>query len=250
MSVVMDDKVVQEKTEKISGKLSGVLEVVETNARKKTTKFKFVVDKMTLQKDDEAESTPLAAGTEILVQRGKDGKIGGLVMGKEVDEDIVKLLDLFFELPKDKEPAIHTDEAFGTDQPHKPGSEWALDIAKVIKSMPEDMPFEVDVDGSSGKMAFPEVKTVDGTECSSVQAKMLLKVKAMKDMAPGMKITKAAVDLSMKGLLPTDPALPDFGGTMKMDFNFVGTMATPDGNSAVFKVKAAREKTGDIRPLK
>ena len=250
MTVSVDDKVVNEKTEKLAGKLSAVREVLEVNEHHKATKLKFTIDKLVLQKDDEAASTPLASGAELLVQRDKDGKISGLVNDKEVDEDVAKLLDILVDLPKDKEPEMKADEAFGTDQARKPGSAWALDIGKVFKSMAGEMPFEVDAEASNGKMAFPEVKTVDGVECCRVQADIAFKVKIMKDMPAEMKTKNAAVSVSVQSLEPVDSALPAFGGTMKLNVDFAGSMTTPEGTAALIKIKVVREKTGDIRPVK
>ncbi|MBP7949190.1 MAG: hypothetical protein KA004_05995 [Verrucomicrobiales bacterium] len=247
-TVTVGGKVVQEQNETLSGTLTGVREVLEINEKKKATKFKFAVEKLTVKKGEEDAQELLSGGTVMVVQRKKDGQMSFTVEGEEADEDTKKVLDIMFELPKEKEPEVGDDEAFGTNEPRKPGTEWDLDMEKLLKSMPEDMPFQVDVAGSSGKMNFAGVKEVDGTECCQMKADVKLKVKGMKGMPAEMKSTKAGVRLTIDGLLPTDNALPEFASTMTMNLEFAGSITGPDGNPALIKVKVDTKKSSETRP--
>jgi len=146
--------------------------------------------------------------------------------------------------------AISTVRAEDTDQPRKPGSQWALDIDKVLKAKNEDMAFEVDAAASSGKMAFQGVETVDGIISCRTRMDIALKAKSLKAAPPETKITRADWFVSVEDLLPLDPAIPGYQGSMKMKFDCELSIPWSNGKSAVVTIKSAREKNGRSRPVK
>jgi len=235
---------------KLSGKLVGVREVLELNTRKKAASFKFTVCRMTLQKDDGPETKPLPPGTEIIAQPGHDGTPPFLVDGKQPARDTVTLLHILFDSPGDKPPELTEDQGLGTDQPRQPGSEWAVDIAKFLKSTQQDPDFQVDQAASAGKAAFPQIETVKGVECCRVQADLSFKIAKMQGAEAHPDAKNASLAVSLHILVPEDPALPVFKRTLKSHLRFVGTRPGADGELALLNFDVATERTVESRPLK
>ena len=248
-TVSMGGQVVQEMAEKFSGKISGTREVLAVDARKRVSKIKFTVEKMTTKTDDEPEKEALEAGKEIVVESAA-GESKCTVDGQEPAPEVRKLAGLVFEVAKEDKPETTIDDAFNTQEPRKPGAEWKADLAKLLKSMPADMPFDIETEGSSGKISFPEVKDVEGTPCCRVQINLDLKVKGLKGLPPEMKPTGASLKVEMKGALPEKATLPALDESMTMNMDFAGTMATPDGQEAQIKITNEMHKEGQARLVK
>lgn len=184
--VLVGGKVAKEETEEIETETSGTRETLAVSPHNKPTEIKFTVDKFLLKTNDESGSK-LKAGAVIIAKLGDAKKPTFTVDGEEPEADVAKALALIFELSPDREKEVDDDVVFDTKKPHEVGSTWNANIAEMIASMPEDMPFTLNKDSAKGTVKFPEVTTEGGVECAKVEIEAIMKPKGMKGMPPELK---------------------------------------------------------------
>ena len=173
--------------------------------------------------------------------RTNTGDLSVSVEGKELDGDARKLADLFFDLPNVPAPKVSLDQAFGTDQPRKPGTTWTTEIPSVLDSLPATVPFEPLAEGSSTRFSFPEVKDVDGTPCCHFTAEVKLNLRSFKDLPLELTPLKGQTVLTFDYLLPEDPALPEAASTGGVTLEFSAAFTGRQGERGVIRFSTTRQ---------
>jgi hypothetical protein len=233
--VLVGGKVAQEETKEIETEATGVLETMEVSPHHKPTQIKFTVEKF-LHKTNDESGSKLKAGAVIIGQLGEDKKPTFTVDGEEPEADVAEALALIFEMPPDREKEVDEDTVFNTKEPHEVGTTWSANVAAMIASMPEEMPFEVTEDEAKGSVKFSAVKTEQGLECAQVKIEAKMKPKKIKGMPPELKPKRSEVKVTEEKLVPLDGKTPVLSAEQKFDFSFSGTIATPDGQDATIEV--------------
>ncbi len=224
------------------GEISGVSEILEVGPDNEPTIIKFTVKSFKVTKNGEDTAEPLPSGA-VMMLKSKDGKESYTVNGEEADAETKELLDAMFDLSSGKKRSGDENKAFGTDVPRAVGEEWAVDANEMKATMPEDMPFNLDTAEITGSAKLVSVGEVDGTECATVKASILIKPKGMKGMPEQVKTSKVLVDAKMEGVFPLDGKTPAQLERMKMDFDFSGTITDPNsGTVALMKMKNTRDR--------
>jgi hypothetical protein len=247
--VSVGGKPVQENEEKAGAELEGTMEVLQATEQGNASKLKYTIKKLVIRSGAEKEE-PLQAGDELICEM-KNGKESFTVKGEEADEATTKILGSMIHLveAKSKMDVRNEDKAFNTDKPHAVGSEWDINPKEFIASMPEEVPFEMAPDATSGKMKFNAIKEVDGVKCGHMSAQVTMTPKGMKGLPPQFKLKRSAINVALDGHFPMDSAMQPLKSTMKMQFEFSGDVDSPEG-AAQLKVRAEMNQTEERRPVK
>ena len=247
--LTLGGKKLKEESEDLKGELTGIIEVLELSPHKKATKIKFTVEQFSFQKDVDTEQNPLKAGTVIIGTLEADGKEAYSADDKKVEGPAEKVLKSLLDLNPDKENESSDDIVFGTNQPRAVGSEWDVNKAAMLKSLPGDMPFKLTEKDISGKVRFPSVKVIDGKDHCLVRAEVKIIPRELKGMPPSFKASKAVMTVSMEKLAPVDEKLstPEEKQTFEMALN--GTIDSPDGK-VLMETFTREERQRESKPVK
>jgi hypothetical protein len=246
--VIVGGQVVQEGEELIDGLLEGEVETLAVDDKGKNSKLSVKVKKFT-KLEDEGQKVLVPAGKEIIGEL-KDGKEVFTVEGEAVDPQAAKLLTEMMPLGSKSRKEVDENEVFGLEKPRAVGSEWDLSVAKIIDSMPADMPFEIVEDGSSGKMKLEKIGDYHGIKSYFLTGTIKLKVKNFQGMPPDLKVNKSNLEMSISGAVPVDESVPELAPSLKMTMEMAGSMKTPDGAVATIKVNVHNQQDAVTIPIK
>lgn len=250
--LTVNGKKVNNETEDLHGDATGVLELLEVSPHGKAQKIQFTVEKFKCQKDVDAEEEPFKPGTVITGKLGAEDKEIFTVDGNEVEETAGKVLKELFELAKDRENDVPDDVIFRTDQPRAPGTEWEMDKAALIKSMPDKVPFVLKESDITAKVKFVEIKTVNGVECAVLKAEAVMKPSGVKGLGK-FKADKVSFSITGDMFVPLDEKAVSPMEKTRMEMHLNGSVAPPDGNprlAGVLESFAISEKESESKPAK
>ena len=236
-----DGKVLKETKEAWQAELSGITEALEVSPHGKIQKVKFTVEKFSMQVDAGAAEVPLQPGTVVSGSLDEKGKPIFTSNLGAIPPAAAKVLTIVLELKQDRPNDSNDDIVFGTRQPRTVGSEWEINKAEMLSSVPSDMPFKIAENQISGRVKFPSVQqTADQKECV-VQAEVTIKPTEMTGLPPGFKLAGIELVIGLNGLIPVDEKVvtPFSKATFLMKMS--GTLDTPNG-PVVMEMTETRDK--------
>ncbi len=236
-----DGKVLKETKEELQAELAGVTEPLEVSPHGKIQKVKFTVEKFSVQMDAGAAQEALQAGAVISGALDEKGKPSFTANAGEISPEALKVLMIVFELTPDRPNDPNDDVVFATNQPRTVGSEWEVNKAEMIKSMPADIPFKLTENQISGRVKFPSVKQTAGQDECAVQAEVTMKPTEMTGMPPGFQLAGINLVIGVNGLIPVDEKTVMPFGKASFRMNINGHMDTPNGK-VVMEMSESRDK--------
>lgn len=195
------EKVMSDKKEEIKAELTGVGEVLALTPNGRIQKLTFKLEKFVFQNDQEAPQEPFKAGATIAGELDPSGKAVYTSADGELTKASLSVLAKLLELKPDKK-VESDDEIFGTLAPRAVGTEWKVNAADALKTMPDDMPFKVAEKDFTGVVKFPALKQVGGKDHCIVQAIMTITPKEM-DLK-GLKLNSMVIRAEMTKDVPVD----------------------------------------------
>lgn len=222
-------KVLREVKETLQADFAGVTDPVEVSPNGKMQKVRFTVEKFSTQVNAGAAEEPLKAGTVVTGALDEKGKPAFSSSAGPIPPAAARVLAIVFELLPDRPNDSNDDIVFGTTQPRAVGSEWDVNKAELIKSMPPDVPFKLTEAQITGRMKFPSVKQAGGADECVVQGEVTMKPTEMAGLPPGFKVGGIDVVVSMNGRIPVNPkaVTPFSQATFRMKVS--GQMDSPNG---------------------
>ncbi len=242
-----DGRVVKETKEKIEADLSGLNETVEVSPHGKVQKLKFTVGKSSVRVNSVPVPDAFNAGAVISGMLDGKGKPTFSCTDGELAPTAIKILSILFELTPDRPNDTNDDIAFGTNQPRTVGSEWEINKAETLKSMPPDVPFKLTENQISGRVKFPSVKLIAGKEHYLVQAEVTLKPTAMTGLPPNFKLASLKLTAGMENVVPVDENAVIPSGKASLWKDITGDLDTPKGK-LLMEIIERREKEEQSLP--
>ena len=222
-------KVLREMKEVLKADLAGVTEPLEVSPHGKIQKIKFTVEKFSVQVDAGAAVEALQPGSVVSGAIDEKGKPSFSSSAGVIPPAAAKVLAIVFELIPDRPNDTNDDTVFATTQPRAVGSEWEVNKAEMIKSMPADVPFKLAEAQITGRVKFPSVKQTGGQDECVVQADVTMKPTEMTGLPPGFKIGGIDLVVGVNGRIPVDQKAVTPFSQASFRMKVTGQMDSPNG---------------------
>jgi hypothetical protein len=221
--------VVQNEKADTSIQCSGVLKIIEVDAKGQETKTAFTIDKFT-KTEDGKDSEVLPKGT--VITSSQAGKAVHMVNDQPVDPSASELLNMVIELSKGEK--ADDDTVFGAKERKKKGDSWDVNGDEAMKSF-EETGDGVKPGNFAGKTTLEDV-TGDTLKITSH-----FTTNFQPPLPPIFTVDSSSLEASMSGLFPIDATKCRPEESTKLAFSFAAHANMPTGEKIEIKAKIGME---------
>lgn len=217
----VNGQLVGNNTEKLTGSMTAVAEVLALHDNKQVKQMKLNVSKFDAKSGDAA--IELDTSKPIVVTAAGGETTFKYEDGTAVPEKAAEALDILSGFMTDDSPGDATqDKVFKLDQPHAKGTSWECDNELLAKQLGGGGELVIDPKDIESEFKFLDIAEFAGQESAvfDVAVKFNRFGVAGLDEIPGLTMKKSEGKLKMSGLLPLDPKSGDGAVQMQMDMDF------------------------------
>lgn len=230
----------------LTAKLEGIVTVLQVDELKRERKLRLLVSKSVMSMNGNInEEEALPKGTQVVAQL-RDRRKEFLIDGKNVPEEIAKMLDLFISFPTTR---VTDDDIFGTKERKKVGDSWAVNSMEAAKDLATEG-INVDAENIKGSTTIEKVVVVDGKKCLQLSAKLEISMLAP-PLPPGLTVEKSNMSAAFSGTFPFDTSIPRLseGENMTMEVVAKGKL-NPDSPEVTLSIKMMKSVQMKQKALK
>jgi len=226
-------------------RLEGEVRVVAVNGAGKPTAREITIGEAVLSEGGRTREL-LPQGATLRASAGPRGESGPIEwVGGQLSEDDVEALRLVINTAA---RPVTDDDVFGTDQPQPIGASWPIDAAVAARDLSKIRALTVGPDGVSGSVSLLGVAEERGQRCLEISAELRADGFSLGDLPEGSQIERSSVVATLRGLLPTDPAVRRLRGQQTMRMELVLRM-NMDGQEGVMETTNARASESIYYPI-
>ncbi len=240
--MVAQQRILKDEKSSLFATLEGTVTVLKVDEIHQGIEYKLIVAECRKRiNENKNEEEVLPKGTQVLVNKDEF-----LVEGKNVPEDIEKVLGLFFFIPSSK---VTDDDVFGTKDRKKVGETWAANSAAAAKDLDADSVI-VDKKNIKGNMTLKKVAVVNKIKCLHISGNMEINNIEM-SLPQGMTLEKTSMSALFSGDFPIDTSIGRLSEQMNMKLEIVSRgKPSPDAPEITMTVKTEKVTSSKYNYLK
>ena len=249
MSQVVDGKRAGSQFSKVTGKLSGVVEVLEKHENKDTKSIAVKID----QYEGQRNSVDVKLDTsKRIVATAEEGELAlAYEDGSELSEAAVEYLDMLITFMVEETPSdVEDDQMFRLQQPRAVGSSWQCDRKLLAEDIAAGGKMAIDPEKIDAQFTFKDIVKLNEERAADFEVNIKLESVSIPALVEqGFKITKSSGGVTMAGKLPLDPKSNNGDTGMAMNFDFTAELNANGSNIKIMtSVKAtAHAKYTEIK---
>jgi len=230
VTVTSDGAVVKNDKTDTSIQCSGVLKIIEVDAKGQETKTALTIDKFT-KTEDGKDSEVLPKGT-VITSSLVDKKTVHTVNDQPVDHSVSELLTAVISLSKgDKSD---DDTVFGTKERKKKGDSWDVNADEAMKSFEETT--------GGGKLEnFAGKTTLEDVTGDLLKINAHFTTNFRPPLPPAFTVDSSSLEATVSGLFPVDATKIFPEESTKVAFSFTAHADGQNGEKIQIKAKASME---------
>lgn len=246
----VNGQLVGNNTEKLTGSMTAVSEVLAVHDNKQVKQMKLVVSKFEGKAGE--DEVKLDTTKPIIVTADGGETTFEYEDGTALPDKADQLLDILSGFMTDDSPGDATqNQVFKLDKPRAKGSSWECDNELLAKQLSGGGELTIDPKDIDSEFKFLDIAEFAGNESAvfDVAVKLNRFSVAGLNEVPGLKMTKSEGTLKMSGLLPLDTKSGDGALQMQMDMAFDAEIKA-EGQAVQISVTMKIEADAEYREVK